>query len=190
VFERYTEAARGVVVHAQEESRGLGHDFIAPEHLLLGVLRQEPVALQVREGQVRALVVQRLGTGVGGEGMIPFTGGATAVLERALELALDDRHVVTPAHLLRALLEQEGPAEILHRCGRSPEQVRATLDGMPPEPARGDAEIVEIDGRPLGDLGNPRTDAALLRSILRRGGPVAEWLRERGVDEAALRERW
>jgi ATP-dependent Clp protease ATP-binding subunit ClpC len=123
VFERYTEAARGVVDHAQEEARGLGHDFLAPEHLLLGVLRDDPI-----EGQARALVVQRLGAGVGGEDSIPFTDGATAVLERALELAVGDQHVVTPAHLLRALLEQDGPAEILRACGRPPELVRATLD--------------------------------------------------------------
>jgi ATP-dependent Clp protease ATP-binding subunit ClpC len=134
VFERYTEPARGVVVHAQEEARGLGHDFLAPEHLLLGVLREDPAPIGVGEETVRALVVQRLGAGVGGEEWIPFTDGATAVLERALELAVADRHVVTPAHLLRALLEQDGPAEILRACGRPPEQVRAALAGLPPEP--------------------------------------------------------
>ncbi len=39
----------------------------------------------------------------------------------------------------------------------------------------------------MGDLGNFRTDARLLLAMLERGGPMAAWLRERGVDEAAVR---
>jgi ATP-dependent Clp protease ATP-binding subunit ClpA len=38
MFERFTDQARDVVVHAQEESRGLGHDYIGTEHLLLALL--------------------------------------------------------------------------------------------------------------------------------------------------------
>jgi ATP-dependent Clp protease ATP-binding subunit ClpA len=37
MFERFTESARAVVVRAQEEARGLGHDFIGCEHLLIAV---------------------------------------------------------------------------------------------------------------------------------------------------------
>jgi ATP-dependent Clp protease ATP-binding subunit ClpA len=46
MFERFTKQAREVVVGAQEEARGLGHDWIGTEHLLLAVLRrpQEPGA--------------------------------------------------------------------------------------------------------------------------------------------------
>ena len=32
-----------------------------------------------------------------------------------------------------------------------------------------------------------RTDARVLLAILERGGPIAAWLRERGVDDAAVR---
>jgi len=35
MFERFTDEARVVVVHAQEEVRRLGHDRIGTEHLLL-----------------------------------------------------------------------------------------------------------------------------------------------------------
>lgn len=38
MFERFTEAARGVVVNAQEQARTLGHSEILAEHLLLGVM--------------------------------------------------------------------------------------------------------------------------------------------------------
>jgi len=35
VFERFTERARGVVVHAQQQSRSLKHNYIGTAHLLL-----------------------------------------------------------------------------------------------------------------------------------------------------------
>lgn len=38
----------------------------------------------------------------------------------------------------------------------------------------------------LGDLGNARVDARLLRAILLRDGRVAEWLRSRGIDTDAV----
>ena len=40
MFERFTRSARQVVVGAQEEARGLGHDWIGTEHLLLAAVRQ------------------------------------------------------------------------------------------------------------------------------------------------------
>jgi hypothetical protein len=41
VFEGFPERAWKVVVYAQEEVRGFGHDHIGTEHILLGLLRQE-----------------------------------------------------------------------------------------------------------------------------------------------------
>jgi ATP-dependent Clp protease ATP-binding subunit ClpA len=38
MFERFTAAARGVVVNAQQEARELGHPYIGTEHLLLGLI--------------------------------------------------------------------------------------------------------------------------------------------------------
>jgi len=38
MFERFTKPARDVVVDAQQQARALGHNEIAPEHILLGVL--------------------------------------------------------------------------------------------------------------------------------------------------------
>lgn len=39
MFERFTEPARHVLVHAQDESRALGDPWIGAEHRLLGLLR-------------------------------------------------------------------------------------------------------------------------------------------------------
>ncbi len=40
MFDRFTHAARDVVVHGQEEARSFGHSWVGTEHLLLGVLAQ------------------------------------------------------------------------------------------------------------------------------------------------------
>ena len=41
MFERFTERARQAIVLAQVEARGLNHNYIGTEHLLLGLLREE-----------------------------------------------------------------------------------------------------------------------------------------------------
>lgn len=68
MFERFTRAARDVVVHAQEEATALGHEHVGTEHLLLalsaldagvagGVLR----ALRVDHDALRDEVIALLG---------------------------------------------------------------------------------------------------------------------------------
>ena len=48
MFERFTDRARRVVVLAQEEARGLNHNYIGTEHILLGLVREgEGVAAQI-----------------------------------------------------------------------------------------------------------------------------------------------
>ena len=41
MFERFTAGAREVVVLAQDEARGLRHNYLGTEHLLLGLLREQ-----------------------------------------------------------------------------------------------------------------------------------------------------
>lgn len=55
------------------------------------------------------------------------------------------------------------------------------------QPLVDDAVTVRVGPDLVGDLGNFRTDANVLLAILERGGPMAAWLRERGVDEGAVR---
>jgi hypothetical protein len=47
---------------------------------------------------------------------------------------------------------------------------------------------VQLDDLLLGDLGNARVDARLLRAVLLRDGQMAEWLRSRGIDDDAVEE--
>jgi Clp amino terminal domain, pathogenicity island component len=208
VFERFTESARLVVVHAQEEARGLGHRHIGAEHLLLGVVRVEEAILPAGLGDIRA----RIGKGPGGaSGQIPFTSGAKATLERALReaqaLGHDD---IAPSHLLLGLADE--PEAVL-AAGATTERIRAAAlrrlaaaptapaASWPPPPrapfdldatiATGGAVPVWLGARdlPIGDLGNPRVDARLLLAMLAKDGHSAALLRDHGLDEAAVRAR-
>jgi hypothetical protein len=59
--------------------------------------------------------------------------------------------------------------------------------GRSPDPADpGPPITVRLDDLLLGDLGNARVDARLLRAILLRDGRVGEWLRSRGIDADAV----
>src|SRR5690349_10096815 len=61
--------------------------------------------------------------------------------------------------------------------------------GRGPDPADpGPPITVRLDDLLLGDLGNPRVDARLLRAVLLRDGRVAEWLRGHGIDDDAVEE--
>ena len=120
MFERFTERAREVVVLAQDEARGLKHNYIGTEHLLLGLLREEEglaarvlesmgVTLEGVRNQVRRIV------GDGDEvttGQIPFTPRAKKVLELALReaMSLGHNYIGTEHVLLGIVRENEGVA--------------------------------------------------------------------------------
>lgn len=63
MFERFTEAAREVVVGAKAEAVALHHPYVGTEHLLLGLLRPEsglPATLLAQAGVTAAAVRERL----------------------------------------------------------------------------------------------------------------------------------
>jgi hypothetical protein len=119
-FERFTERARMVVVLAQEEARGLAHNYVGTEHLVLGLLGvSEGIAaralarLGVEEQAFRARVEEIVGRGTGTpSGQIPFTPRAKKVIELALREALGLRHdYIGSEHLLLAVVKEgEGVA--------------------------------------------------------------------------------
>jgi ATP-dependent Clp protease ATP-binding subunit ClpA len=134
VFERFSEAARLVVVLAQEEARGLGHTQIGAEHLLLGVVRVEEAILPAGVDDIRA----RIGRGPGtSSGQIPFTGGAKDSLERApRETAALGHGDILPAHMLLALAEEP---EVVLAAGATSGRIRVAamrrLEApQPPQP--------------------------------------------------------
>ena len=89
MFERFTDRARRVIVLAQEEARGLKHNYIGTEHLLLGLIHEgDGVAAKAMEmsglnlEEVRGAVIELIGEGEKPvEGHIPFTPRAKRVFE-------------------------------------------------------------------------------------------------------------
>ena len=203
MIERLTERARRVLVVAQEEAHLMQHVHIGTEHMLVGLARgdEEAAAMLHRFGlsgdTARGQVVQLVGMGEHTQrGQLQFTPAAKDALEMATGEAMRLGHEhVDSAHLLLAILRQPDAVarRMLLNAGAAPRDVRKELierlSGRPREFPRdpGAPVGVVLDETPIGDLGNPRVDGRLLLEILDRRGAVAAWLRERGVDEDAVR---
>jgi ATP-dependent Clp protease ATP-binding subunit ClpC len=135
MFERFTDRARRVVVLAQEEARTLDHNYVGPEHLLLGLVREgEGTAakalteLGVDLSAVREQTEELIGRGQKSpSGRIPFTPRTKKVLELSLREALQLGHnYIGTEHILLAIL-REGEnvgAQVLVRMGTDLNRVR------------------------------------------------------------------
>jgi ATP-dependent Clp protease ATP-binding subunit ClpC len=173
-LERYTDRARRTVTLAEEEARGLGHNYLGTEHLLLGllaeqqglawrVLNQLGISAAAARGQVQAIIGRGQDTPAG---PIPFTPRSKRVLELARREAKRLGHgYVGTEHLLLGLVRAgEGvAAQVLAGLGadraRVVEQVtrmlyRATTDdpGTPGVP-RGRADGAGGPGRAAAGRG-------------------------------------
>jgi ATP-dependent Clp protease ATP-binding subunit ClpC len=138
MFTRFTPAARRVVVLAQEQARGLRHNYIGTEHLLLGVLAEsEGVGAQALQGAgitldaSRAGVEQLIGRGQKTpSGHVPFTPRSKKVLELALREShhLGHNYIGTEHILLGLLREGQGVgAQVIAAIGTQPAQLRASV---------------------------------------------------------------
>jgi ATP-dependent Clp protease ATP-binding subunit ClpC len=116
MFQRFTDRARRVVVLSQDEARGLNHNWIGTEHLLLGVIREGSgvgakalEAMRISPDAVRQQVESIIGRGetpVPAE-HIPFTPRAKKVLEMALREAQQLGHTyIGTEHILLGLVHE------------------------------------------------------------------------------------
>jgi len=186
MFELFSERARQVVVLAQGEARGLGHNYIGTKHLLIAVLREEVgvapavlAAASLTAEEARAAVIWIVGHGEAiSPGMVPFTPRAKRALELSVPeaLRLGQREVGPEALLLALLTEGEGvAARILADAGADADAIRAAIIGFYggwPEGAGaegigplGEVPEAEID---LGWRGRPIALAALGAALLAR----------------------
>ena len=121
MFERFTDRARQAVSVAADEARELGHDHVGPEHILLGLLREEDTvaAHALDDCGVTLDGARSVLGGHGGVrtlGELPFDPAAKRLLERSLREAvrLEDNFIGGEHLLLGLLREEEGPVvEIL-----------------------------------------------------------------------------
>ena len=135
-FNRYTAAARSVVVVAQNEAHAARNGTITPAHLLLGLLHDHsgPATLAaVAAGRtpqdVRNAALAALPPAVEDPpALVPFDTDAKKVLELSFReaLRLEDQEV-DAEHVLLALLEHEDGRGVLGGFGITKERVDREL---------------------------------------------------------------
>lgn len=134
LFDRFTERAKKVMIHAQEEAVVLNHNYIGTEHILLGLLKEgEGIASQVLKNKglkledVRKNVEELIGKGEEPvEQVLGYTPRTKTVIEFSLNEARALGHnFIGTEHLLLALMrEGEGfAAQMLKGMGLSFENI-------------------------------------------------------------------
>ncbi len=147
MFERYTEKARRVIFFARYEALQYGSQVISPEHILLGLMREDktiparyfpfrntlPVEAVRREVEERIVLRERIPQSA----ELHLAAETKRILAFANEESqvLKNRHI-GPEHLLLGLVRQEHSiaAEILYQYGLRLKDVReeiARQNGFP-----------------------------------------------------------
>ena len=141
MFERFTEKAIRVIMHAQDEARRLGHNFVGTEQLLLGLIVEgtgiayktlKSMGVNIKEA--REEVEKIIGRGCGFVAVeIPFTPRVKKVLELSWDEARQLGHnYIGTEHLLLALIrEGEGvAAKVLENLGVDLNKCRSNVIKM------------------------------------------------------------
>jgi len=168
LFARFTPRARGALQLAEESARGVPHNFVGTEHVLLGILDEGSnlalrilTALEIEQEDLRAeLVASMIPATEAVEGHIPFTPLAKRALEEtAKEALLLGHNYIGCEHLLLGVLAVEDGlgSKVLRRMGLELRTTRSTtakvLLGVvhakanvanPPAPAPAAAPELEI----------------------------------------------
>ena len=108
MFERFTEQAHLLLDLAREEAERLGHRYLGPEHVLLGVLAEgHSRAAQVLQAHGVELAVARAELlGLAGRGLVPTARPSDAELLDTLGIDLDAvRRNTEQAYGFRAVAE-------------------------------------------------------------------------------------
>ena len=155
----FTDRVRKVLQMARDEAIRLQHDYVGPEHILLGLIREgEGVAAAVLTNlsadldQVHDRVEESVKKGKAtiALGELPYTSRAKKVLEFAMAEARELNHsYVGTEHLLLGLLREEKgiAAQVLASLGISLEDARAeTLRVLGSEMGGGGDSPVEPAG--------------------------------------------
>jgi len=141
MFERYTEKARRVIFFARYEASQFGSPFTEPEHLLLGILRDDKeiirqLVLKVDLETARQEVDSRIKPGtktIPTNVDLPLSEHLKRVLKYGAEEAerLNHQHIGT-AHLLLGLMTEKvfASAEFLSRHGATLESLRKRIEAL------------------------------------------------------------
>jgi ATP-dependent Clp protease ATP-binding subunit ClpA len=191
MFERFTDAARAVVIQAQVEARDLRHEYVGTEHLLLALLEDErgPIAAAVRDrgvdrARVRDAIVRHVGFTPAGTDPLPEADGEDAAALKAIGIDLNA--------VRRAIEENFGPGAL--RLPYPPQRKRRgllrrfTAGHHTPFSGRS-KKVLELSLREALRLKhNFIAPEHIMLGILREGNGLASLvLAEAGVDVAKLR---
>ena len=138
---RFSDRAKRVLAFAQEEAMRMGHGYIGPEHLLLGLGRlaemAQPDAAMQRVFATLGITLEQMRAELGK--VIPQTGRESHAVEITLSPETKEiiqivnepaaENSIVPEDLLLAIVRdsQSFAAQILARLGATPERVRAAL---------------------------------------------------------------
>lgn len=137
-FDKFTERARRVLIHAQEEAHRFNHNHIGTEHILLGLVREdEGVAAQVLKNLRVELNKVRVATEffmTRGDrrilGEIELTPRAKKIIELAVDESrlMEHTHIGTEHILIGLIREVEGVgAGVLESLGVNLEIARSEV---------------------------------------------------------------
>lgn len=190
MFERFTHAAREVVVRGQQEARGFGHSWLGTEHLLLGVLAQ-PDAPGVRPlielGVTLDTARAALGEVVGRGGL----GASDADALRTLGIDLDEVRHRVEATFGPGALDDPPRRRARHRLrwrrGRCESDYGSGYLPLMPRAKRA-LERALREGLDLGDR-HIGVEHVLLGLLDPKGNMAVELLRHLGVDPQVVRAR-
>jgi ATP-dependent Clp protease ATP-binding subunit ClpA len=199
MFERFTDRARRAIVLAQDEARELGHNFIGPEHLLLGLFQVGGVAATALSQvgadleAARRCVAEAFSPGHGADKArkLPFNPRAKKTLELSLREALRLGHnYIGTEHVLLGILRvaDDDPGAVGGALGVDMELLRNRvidlLNGRLSAAKRSPA-LDEVLDRARGLAGSsPMTTGHLLSAVLADpGSQAAKALASLGVTE-------
>lgn len=139
MFNQFTDRARKIIALAQKAAERFRHDYIGPEHLLLGLVDENTgmavtalsclgVTCEMVQREIDSLVV--IGTQKRNAGPLPFTPQAKHILERASEEAqnLGHPYVGTEHIMLGIISDQKSIAtSVLSNLGISADKFRKEI---------------------------------------------------------------
>ena len=178
MFERFTDRARRVLVVAQAEARGLDHNFLGTEHLLLGLLEGEGVAARVlrAEGFEAAAVREAIRTYVG-----PAARPEVDDVEALASIGIDLEQVTA------AVEESFGKGALARPIG--PKGRKKLPWSGPPFVPRA-KKVMELSLREALSLGHSYIGTEhLLLAILREGRGMAAMILAQRTDLPILRDK-
>jgi ATP-dependent Clp protease ATP-binding subunit ClpC len=193
MYERFTNQAHKVMQLATEEAKRLNHEYLCPEHLLLGLVKEDSGTSQVLrkldvDPRKIRLEVENLIEGrphVVTMGKLPLTFRARKVIEYAKDESEKLKHnFVGAAHILLGLLRQNESvaAQVLMNLGLRLESLRTELENVFGRPTdRGDEPPLSSPTKQTSE--QPVNEAAVLSKVCPKcsRSPVTQviWLWER-----------